>query len=201
MKKSRCTEQQIAFALQQAETGTSVEEVCRKLGVSQATFFRWKKVYGGLMPSEVPRLKSLEAENTRLRQPVADLTLDKERLSEVIKKRSDVASRPRDDRLSAHLLQSLGETGLSCRSRLPSHIPLPRCAHRSGGPAQTHPGDCRDTGAAHGYRRVHIVLRREYNEVRPHSAIDNRSPIALIQKPRQPAEASQIGRASCRERV
>jgi putative transposase len=87
MKKSRFTEQQIAFALQQAEGGTSVEEVCRKLGVSQATFFRWKKVYGGLMPSEVRKLRHLEEENTRLRKRVADLTLDKEMLSEVIKKK------------------------------------------------------------------------------------------------------------------
>ena len=87
MKKSRFTEQQIAFALQQAETGTSVEEVCRKLGISQATFFRWKKVYGGLMPSEVRKLKHLEEENGRLRKLVADLTLDKEMLSEVIKKK------------------------------------------------------------------------------------------------------------------
>ena len=87
MKKSRFTDQQIAFALQQAETGTPVEEVCRKLGISQATFFRWKKVFGGLMPSEVRKLRHLEEENTRLRKLVADLTLDKEMLSEVIKKK------------------------------------------------------------------------------------------------------------------
>lgn len=87
MKKSRFTEQQIAFALQQAATGTPVEEVCRKLGISQATFFRWKKVYGGLMPSEVRKLRHLEEENARLRKLVADLTLDKEMLSEVIKKK------------------------------------------------------------------------------------------------------------------
>lgn len=87
MKKSKFTEQQIAFALQQAETGTSVEEVCRKMGVSQATFYRWKKVYGGLMPSEVRRLKHLEEENARLRRLVADLSLDKEMLTEVIRKK------------------------------------------------------------------------------------------------------------------
>jgi len=87
MKKSRFTDQQIAFALQQAESGTSVEEVCRKMGVSQATFFRWKKVYGGLMPSEVRKLRTLEEENRRLRKLVADLTLDKEMLTEVIKKK------------------------------------------------------------------------------------------------------------------
>jgi putative transposase len=87
MKRSRFTDQQIAFALQQAETGTPVEEVCRKLGISEGTFYRWKKVYGGLMPSEVRKLRHLEEENARLRKLVADLTLDKEMLSEVIKKK------------------------------------------------------------------------------------------------------------------
>ena len=65
----------------------SVKEVCREMGVRQATFYRWKKVYGGLMPSEVRRLKQLEEENTRLRKLVADLTLDKEMLSEVVRKK------------------------------------------------------------------------------------------------------------------
>lgn len=87
MKKSKFTDQQIAFALHQAEAGTSVEEVCLKMGVSQATFYRWKKVYGGLMPSEVRRLKQLEEENARLRRLVADLSLDKEMLTEVIRKK------------------------------------------------------------------------------------------------------------------
>jgi putative transposase len=87
MKKSKFTDQQIAFALQQAEAGTSVEEISRKMGISQATFFRWKKVYGGLMPSEVRKLKQLQEENMRLRKLVADLTLDKEMLTEVIKKK------------------------------------------------------------------------------------------------------------------
>lgn len=86
MKRSKFTEHLIAFALSQAEAGTKVEEICRKMGVSQATFFRWKKVYGGLTPSEVRRLNQLEEENTRLRKSVADLTLDKEMLTEVIKK-------------------------------------------------------------------------------------------------------------------
>ncbi|MEQ8929431.1 MAG: transposase [Silicimonas sp.] len=87
MKKSKFTDQQIAFALNQAEAGTAIEEVCRKMGVSQATFYRWKKVYGGLMPSEVRRLKQLEEENARLRRLVADLSLDKEMLTEVIRKK------------------------------------------------------------------------------------------------------------------
>lgn len=87
MKKSQFTEQQIAFALQQAETGTAVGEVCRKMGISEQTYYRWKKRYGGLMPSEVRRLKQLEEENGRLRHLVSDLSLDKEMLQEVIRKK------------------------------------------------------------------------------------------------------------------
>jgi putative transposase len=83
MKRFRFTEQQIAFALHQAETGTSVPEIIRKLGITEQTFFRWKKRYGKLMPSQVRKLKQLEEENSRLRRLVADLSLDKEMLQEV----------------------------------------------------------------------------------------------------------------------
>ena len=87
MKKSRYTEEQIAFALKQAELGTAVAEVCRKMGVSEATFYNWKKKYGGLGVSELRRLKQLEEENTRLKRMVADLSLDKQMLQEVIQKK------------------------------------------------------------------------------------------------------------------
>jgi putative transposase len=87
MKKSKFTEQQIAFALHQAEGGTPVAEVCRKMGISEATFYRWKQLYGGLLPSEVKKLRQLDEENTRLRKVVADLTLDKEMLQEVIRRK------------------------------------------------------------------------------------------------------------------
>ena len=86
MRKSKFTEEQIAFALRQAETGTRVEEVCRKFGISQATFYNWKKKYGGLGMSELRRLKQLEAENAKLKKLVADLSLDKEMLQEVVRK-------------------------------------------------------------------------------------------------------------------
>lgn len=66
MKKSKFTEEQIAFALRQAELGTGVDEVCRKMGISQATFFRWKQKYGGLGPSELRKLRQLEEENLKL---------------------------------------------------------------------------------------------------------------------------------------
>jgi putative transposase len=87
MKRSRFTEQQIAFALQQAEQGTRVSEICRKMGITEQTFYRWKKKFGGLMPSEVRKLRQLEEENRRLRRLVADLSLDKEMLQEVIRKK------------------------------------------------------------------------------------------------------------------
>ena len=87
MKKSRFSEQQIAFILRQAEEGTPVEEVCRKAGISEATYYRWRKKYGGLMPSEMKRLKQLEEENARLKKLVADLSLDKEMLQDVIRRK------------------------------------------------------------------------------------------------------------------
>ena len=87
MKKSKFTDQQIAFALKQAESGTPVEEVCRKLGISQQTFYRWKKKFAGLGTEELRRLKSLEEENKRLKALVADLSLDKQILQDVLSKK------------------------------------------------------------------------------------------------------------------
>ena len=87
MRKTKFTEEQIAFALKQAETGTWVPEVCRKMGVSQATFYNWKKKYGGLGVSELRRLKQLEEENRQLKKLVADLSLDKQMLQDVLSKK------------------------------------------------------------------------------------------------------------------
>ena len=87
MKKSRFTEEQITLALHRAEDGVSVEEVCRRLGISNATFYKWKQKYGGLLPSEVRRFKQLEEENKRLKQLVADLSLDKHMLQDVLAKK------------------------------------------------------------------------------------------------------------------
>jgi putative transposase len=86
VKKSNYTEEQIAFALKQAELGTPVEEVCRKMGISDATFYNWRKKFGGLGPSEVRRLKQLEEENAKLKRLVADLSLDKAMLQDVLAK-------------------------------------------------------------------------------------------------------------------
>ena len=85
--KKNFTEEQIAFALKQAEHGTPVLEVIRKMGVSEQTFYRWKKKYVGLGMSELRRLKQLEEENRKLKQMVADLSLDKHMLQEVLSKK------------------------------------------------------------------------------------------------------------------
>ena len=86
MKRSKFSEEQVAYALRQAEQGTPVPDVCRQLGVSEATFYVWKKKYAHLGVSELRRLRQLEDENTRLKRLVADLTLDTPMLSEALRK-------------------------------------------------------------------------------------------------------------------
>jgi putative transposase len=87
VKRSRFTEEQIAFSLKQQEFRTPVEEICRKMGIAQATFFTWKKRFSGLGPSELRRLRQLEEENTRLKKLVADLSLDKVMLQDVVRRK------------------------------------------------------------------------------------------------------------------
>ena len=87
MKRSRYSEEQIAYALRQAESGTPVNEVCRKMGVTEQSFYRWKRKYAGMGVAELRRLKLLEDENRRLKQLVADLALDKEMLQDVLRKK------------------------------------------------------------------------------------------------------------------
>lgn len=87
MKRSRFSEEQVAYALRQVESGTPVGDVCRQLGVSEATFYVWKKRYGHLGINEVRRVRQLEEENSRLKRLVADLTLDKHMLAEALRKK------------------------------------------------------------------------------------------------------------------
>lgn len=87
MKGSKFTEEQIAFALKQAESGITVAEVCRKMGVSENTLYAWKKKFSGLGVSELRRLRQLEEENRKLKQLVADLSLDKAMLQDVLSKK------------------------------------------------------------------------------------------------------------------
>lgn len=87
MKASKFSEAQIAIVLKQAQDGTAVAEVCRKAGIGQATYFNWKKKYAGLMPSEMKRLRQLEEENAKLKRIVADMSLDKAMLQDVLSKK------------------------------------------------------------------------------------------------------------------
>jgi putative transposase len=87
MKRSRYTDEQIAFALRQAESGTPVAEVIRKMGITEPTFYRWKKQFAGMGVTEIRRLKQLEDENARLKKLVADLSLDKTMLQDVLKRK------------------------------------------------------------------------------------------------------------------
>jgi len=85
--KKRYTDQQIAYALREAESGVSVTEICRKMGISDATFYNWKKKFGSMGVSEIRRLKALEEENRQLKKLVADLSLDKHMLQDVLSKK------------------------------------------------------------------------------------------------------------------
>ena len=95
MKASKFTEAQIAFVLKQAEGGAPIAEVCRKAGISDATFYNWRKKYAGLMPSEMKRLRQLEDENAKLKRIVADLSLDKAMLQDVLSKSSEACAQTR----------------------------------------------------------------------------------------------------------
>ncbi len=86
MRTSRFTEQQVVATLRQVENGTAVGEVCRKLGISEQTFYRWKRKYAGIGVAELRRLRQVEDENRRLKQLVADLTLDRQMLQEALRK-------------------------------------------------------------------------------------------------------------------
>jgi putative transposase len=87
MKRSRFSDEQIAYALRQAESGTAVADVCRQLGISDATFYVWKKKYGSLGATELRELRLLREENAKLKRLVADLTLDKHILGEIVRKK------------------------------------------------------------------------------------------------------------------
>jgi putative transposase len=87
MKRSRCSEEQIVYVMRQAESGTPTGDLCRQLGVSEATCYTWKKKYAHLGVSELRRLRQVEEENARLKRLVADLSLDKHMLSEALRKK------------------------------------------------------------------------------------------------------------------
>jgi putative transposase len=88
MKASKFSDAQKAFILKQGADGMPVADICRKAGISPATYFNWKKKYDGLLPTDMRRLRQLEEENTKLKKLVADLSLDKEMLQDVLRRKS-----------------------------------------------------------------------------------------------------------------
>lgn len=87
MKKSRFTETQIVSVLKEADAGMKVEELCRRYGISSATYYNWKKKYGGMDASEIKRLKELEEENAKLKRMYADMALENTALKDLIVKK------------------------------------------------------------------------------------------------------------------
>ena len=85
--KKRFTESQIVAAIKKQEAGIPVKDICREIGISDATFYKWRQKYGGLGPSELRRLRQLEEENNKLKRLVADLSLDKAMLQDVLAKK------------------------------------------------------------------------------------------------------------------
>jgi transposase-like protein len=141
MKASKFTEAQKAFILKQGEQGTPVAEICRKAGISQATYFNWKKKYGGLLPDEMRRLKALEDENARLKKIVADLTLDREMLQDVIRRSSEAWPDARTGSRDVHRLGRIDPRGLWGPSVRHLHVPLQIPPHRSGCRRKADQGD------------------------------------------------------------
>ncbi|MCO4859206.1 IS3 family transposase [Herbaspirillum sp. WGmk3] len=161
MKRSKFTEQQIAYALKQAELGTPVEEVCRKMGISDATFYNWKKKYGGLGPSEVRRPKQLEEENTKLKKLVADLSLDKAMLQDVLGKK---ALKPSRKRLLIEELRNRYQASLTqtcALFKMSRSLYAYQSKARDATPLVMRIKEITATRVHYGYRRVHVMLKRE----------------------------------------
>jgi putative transposase len=160
MKKTKFTEAQIVFALRQADTGVTVAEVCRKMGISEATYYNWKKKYGGLGVHELRRLKQLEEENQHLKQLVADLSLDKQMLQDVLKKSFEA-------RAARHAAQHLIDAYRISACRACRVIGLQRAswAYKAHGRDDTvlrqRLRELAQVRIRYGCQRLHTSLRRE----------------------------------------
>jgi putative transposase len=112
VKKRRFSVEQIVTVLKEAELGTPVADLIRKVGISEQTYYRWKKVYGGLEPSQARKLKQLEEENAKLKRLVADLSLDKIMLQDVLRKSGKALATPGHDQVLGDALRGERATGL-----------------------------------------------------------------------------------------
>ena len=162
MKSSRYSPEQVAFGLRQAEDGVPVAEVCRKMGISEQTFYRWKKRFQGMGVAEVRRLRVLEEENRKLKQLVADLSLDKQMLQDVLREK---ALKPAQLRPRAEYLQAAYGVSERRACQVLTLWPGPATATRSVADEQAalkmRIRYLAQARVSYGYRRLHVLLQRE----------------------------------------
>ena len=147
IKNLRFSEQQIALILKQGDEGVAIAEVCRKAGISEATYYNWRKKYGGLRPSEVKRLKQLKDENQRLKKMVVDLSLDKEMLQDVTAEKSKACPEEANGRCCQEELASQYSSGLPGSSGRSIDLSLSVQMDRTGPAPQTDSRDRRNACA------------------------------------------------------
>ncbi|MDP3264667.1 MAG: IS3 family transposase, partial [Tabrizicola sp.] len=161
MKASKFSDAQKAFIIKQGDEGTPVAEICRKAGISQATYFNWKKKYAGLLPTEMKRLKQLEDENARLKKIVADLTLDREMLQDVIRRKNLKPGRMRElvrgmcSDWAVSIRTACGAIGFDRSTFLYQSRRTDQAA------VAKRIREICETRVRYGYRRVHVLLDRE----------------------------------------
>ena len=142
MNKARFTEEQILFALKQGNAGQPIADVCRQMGISEATYYVWKKKYADMGILEVRELRQLRDENARLKHLVADLTLDRHILQEVIKKRSSNTQTPGYRTMGTRLFSAEHTPGLRLELPAQCHVVLPLAGSRQQRPAATDARTC-----------------------------------------------------------
>ncbi|MBG0512127.1 IS3 family transposase [Agrobacterium sp. MOPV5] len=167
MKASKFSEAQIAFVLKQAEDGTPIGEVCRKAGISDATFYNWRKKYAGLMPSEMKRLRQLEEENAKLKRIVADLSLDKAMLQDVLFKKALRPARKRKlvDTVKVDWKVSIRRACAVLKIDRSLYVYKSRRGEQAELKLKIR--DICQTRVRYGYRRVHVLLKRDGWPVNP----------------------------------
>ena len=160
MKKKRFSVEQIVAVLKEGELGTPEADPIRKVGISEQTFYRWKKVYGGLEPSQARKLKQLEEENAKLKCLVADLSLDKIMLQDVVKKGGEALGVARHDPVHGDALRGQRTQGVCGGDVYTFELPLPQLPD----PRTELRARIREIAherVRYGYRRVQVLLERE----------------------------------------
>src|SRR3954447_8120282 len=160
MKASKFSEAQIAFVLKQAEDCSAAAEVCRKAGISEATFYNWRKKYAGLMPSEMKRLRQLEEENAKLKRIVADLSLEGHASGCALKK----ALRPGRKRELVDKVRSDWKVSIrrACSAlRIDRALYVYKSKRGDQAALKSRIKDICETRVRYGYRRVHVLLQRD----------------------------------------